>query len=404
MGTENGIVYKEKDMKYSIELVDNKRLADVFLLLPVDLYKNVPYWVRPFDHDINNVFDEKKNPCFKHGECVRWVLKDETGKYVGRVAAFINRKTWKLGEYPVGQMGFFECINDQDAAFLLFDTCSEWLKTRGVDAMEGPVNFGERIEWWGLLTSGFDRYPNYAMPYTHEYYVKFFENYGFRDYFKQLTYRTRLVVENLAEIVVWKARRLLNNPDYEVLTYGDIDKSKAVDAFLEIYNKAWNLEVHGVDGVTREQVEAIYKSLQPIIDKDLIYFAYYKGQPIGFFLMFPELNQILRHMNGKLDLSGKLKFFYYRYIRKVDVALGQLFGVVPEFQQKGVEAAMITRFCERIVQEKKSYSYMEMNWVGDFNPQMMHLMEYLGAYIDKTHVTYRKLFRENLVFARAADK
>ena len=106
-------------------------------------------------------------------------------------------------------------------------------------------------------------------------------------------------MDSLSKIVVWKADRILKNPDYTVQTYGDIGKQKAIEALLEVYNKAWNLEVHGVDGITREQVEAIYKSLQPIIDKDLIYFAFYKEQPIGFFLMFPEINQVVRHLNGK---------------------------------------------------------------------------------------------------------
>ena len=118
-------------------------------------------------------------------------------------------------------------------------------------------------------------------------------------------------MDSLSKIVVWKADRILKNPDYTVQTYGDIGKQKAIEALLEVYNKAWNLEVHGVDGITREQVEAIYKSLQPIIDKDLIYFAFYKEQPIGFFLMFPEINQVVRHLNGKMNLWGGLKLMYY---------------------------------------------------------------------------------------------
>ncbi|MFR2508957.1 MAG: hypothetical protein ACLS8Z_04620, partial [Odoribacter laneus] len=187
-------------------------------------------------------------------------------------------------------------------------------------------------------------------------------------------------------------------------TYREIGKQKAIDALLEVYNKAWNLEVHGVDGITREQVEVIYKNLQPVIDKDLIYFAYYKGMPIGFFLMFPEMNQVIRHLNGKLNLTGILKFLYYRRIKKVDVALGQLFGVVPEFQGKGVEAALIKQFCETIVKKNSCYKYLEMNWVGDFNPQMMHLMDYLSAKAVKTHITYRKLFREDIPFVRSVDK
>lgn len=389
---------------YSIVEVSNKAQEKIFLEFPVELYKGQPYWIRPLDNDIRKVFDKEKNPCFKYGECIRWLLLNEEGKCLGRVAAFVNRKTCGLDKYKVGQMGFFECIDDQKAAFRLFDQCRTWLEARGMEAMEGPVNFGERIEWWGLLVDGFDRFPNYAMPYTHPYYVKFFENYGFRDYFKQFTYRNRLVVESLAPVVVWKADRLLKNPDYLVRTYREIGRDRAIDSLLEVYNKAWNLEVHGVDGITRDQVVAIYKSLQPIIDKDLIYFAYYKQEPIGFYLMFPEINQVVRHLNGKLNFEGILKFFYYRHIKKIDVALGQLFGVIPEFQGKGVEAAMIKRFCEQIVKRNSHYKYLEMNWVGDFNPQMMHLMKYLSADAVKTHVTYRKLFREDIEFVRSADK
>ncbi len=386
------------------EEIKSKAQETAFIELPVRLYKDCPYWIRPLDQDIRNVFNPEKNPCFKYGECVRWLLRDEEGTCVGRVAAFVNRKTCGLDKYKVGQMGFFECIDNREAAFKLMDCCREWLESKGMEAMEGPVNFGERIEWWGLLVDGFDRYPNYAMPYTHSYYVKFFEEYGFRDFFKQYTYRNRLVMDSLAPVVVWKADRLLKNPDYSVYTYREIGKRKAIDSLLEVYNKAWNLEVHGVDGITREQVEAIYKSLRPIMDKDLIYFAYHKDQPIGFFLMFPEINQAVKHLNGKMNLWGVLKFIYYRHIRKIDVALGQLFGVVPEFQGKGVEAARIKRFCEKIVENNSHYKYLEMNWVGDFNPQMMHLMDYLSATAAKTHVTYRKLFRDDIEFVRSADK
>lgn len=390
---------------FSCVEVADKITEKAFIELPVRLYKGNPYWIRPLDNDIRNVFDKDKNPCFKQGgECVRWLLQDEAGNYVGRVAAFINRKTYQLDRYTVGQMGFFECIDDQQAAFVLFDKCREWLESRGMEAMEGPVNFGERIEWWGLLVDGFKESPVYAMPYTQEYYVKFFEAYGFQDYFKQFTLRTRLVMDSLSKIVIWKADRILKNPDYSVRTYGDIGKQKAIDALLTVYNKAWNLEVHGVDGITREQVESIYKSLRPVIDKDLIYFAFYQDEPIGFFLMFPEINQAVRHLNGKMNLPGILKFMYYLRVRKIKVALGQLFGVIPEFQGKGVEAAMIKRFTERIVLSRNKYDYLELNWVGDFNPPMLHLMEYIGATSVRTHITYRKLFREDIPFIRSVDK
>src|SRR5687768_7190333 len=97
-----------------------------FLLLPTRLYKNEPHWIRPIDADIESVFDTEKNKTFRHGECIRWILKNDQDQTIGRVAAFVNQKTSKKGnDQPTGGMGFFECINDQPAAFMLFDTCKD---------------------------------------------------------------------------------------------------------------------------------------------------------------------------------------------------------------------------------------------------------------------------------------
>src|SRR5258705_10615447 len=97
-----------------------------FLELPVQLYENSRRWIRPIDKDVESVFDREKNKTFRHGECVRWILADENGKTIGRVAAFINEKNSTKGnEQPTGGMGFFECIENREAAFLLFDTCKK---------------------------------------------------------------------------------------------------------------------------------------------------------------------------------------------------------------------------------------------------------------------------------------
>ena len=117
---------------YSITEVKTKEQEEAFILLPVKLYKDTPYWIRPLDSDIRHVFDKDKNPCFKNGECVRWLLQDDKGEVIGRVAAFINGKTCRLDHYTVGQMGFFECINDEKAAFMLFDQCRKWLEEKGI--------------------------------------------------------------------------------------------------------------------------------------------------------------------------------------------------------------------------------------------------------------------------------
>ena len=130
---------------YFVKEVKDKRAEREFIELPVRLYAGNPYWVRPLDNDIRHVFDPEKNPCFKAGECTRWLLEDEGGKCVGRVAAFVNRKTCGLDKYKVGQMGFFECIDDREAAFMLFDRCRAWLEERGYEILKRNFHsrFGE---------------------------------------------------------------------------------------------------------------------------------------------------------------------------------------------------------------------------------------------------------------------
>ena len=160
--------------------LDNREFLDFV----TDLYRNDPQWIRPLDKDLELVFDPKKNKSFRHGELIRWLLIDDSGKAIGRIAAFINKKTADKNEQPTGGIGFFECINNQDAANRLFQAAVDWLKERGMEAVDGPINFGQRDRWWGLLVDGFYE-PVYCMNYNPPYYRQLFENFGFKPYFEQ---------------------------------------------------------------------------------------------------------------------------------------------------------------------------------------------------------------------------
>jgi hypothetical protein len=171
--------------------VTTPRHHQEFLRLPVRLYQRDPNWIRPLDEEIANVFDPKKNKHFRHGEAIRWILTNTTGEVIGRVAAFVDQKIATTYEQPTGGMGFFECIENREAAFILFDAARNWLQSRGMEAMDGPVNFGDRDKWWGLLVDGFYP-PNFCMPYNLPYYRDLFEAYGFMNYFYQYTYHRKL--------------------------------------------------------------------------------------------------------------------------------------------------------------------------------------------------------------------
>ena len=371
-----------------------------FLMLPVRLYRHEPHWIRPLDKDIESVFDSDRNKTFRHGECIRWILLNDEGQTVGRVAAFVNQKTVTKGnDQPTGGMGFFECINDRNAAFHLFDACKAWLQERGMEAMDGPVNFGSRDRWWGLLIEGFDRDPNYQCNYNFPYYKDLFEAYGFQVYFYQFTY-WRTVEGPLSPKLHQKADLMAQDPDYEFRHISKSEIPKLPEYILKVYNEAWGKRGDNPE-MNMAQAKLVVKQMKPIMDVHLLYFGFYKGEPISFFLSLPEINQILKYVNGKLDLIGKLKFLWHTFRKTNRKAFGVLFGVVPAHQGKGADGAMVLASRKVLQDEYKRYDEYEMNWIGDFNPKMINVVEQVEVKLCKKHATYRKLFDPTRPFKRA---
>jgi hypothetical protein len=371
-----------------------------FLSLPVLLYKNEKNWIRPLDKDIESVFDKEKNKTFRHGHCTRWLLLNNEGQVIGRVAAFVNQKIVNKGnDQPTGGIGFFECINDQAAAFLLFDTCKQWLQSNGMEAMDGPINFGSRDRWWGLLIEGFDREPNYQCNYNFSYYKDFFEAYGFKVYFYQLTF-ARKVKDPLFPRLAEKAAITAKDPDYEFRHLRKDEVPKLAEYIFKVYNSAWANRSENPE-LTMAQAHLAVKQMKPIMDLKLLYFGFYKGEPVAFFLSLPEINQIFKYLNGKLDLIGKIKFLWHTFTKTNRKAFGILFGVVPEHQAKGVDGAMVMAARKVLQDEYNRYDEYEMNWIGDFNPKMINVVEQVGATVAKRHATYRKIFDDSKPFRRA---
>lgn len=382
-----------------VKEVSTKQDVHEFLHLPVRLYKDSPHWIRPLDKDIELVFSKELNKTFRHGKCCRWILKNNSDETIGRVAAFVNEKTVSKGnDQPTGGMGFFECIEDKEAAFILFDKCKEWLQEAGMEAMDGPINFGNRDRWWGLLVDGFDRDPNYQCNYNFPYYQTFFEAYGFQVYFKQFTF-ARKVMDPLSEKLTEKAKRLAENPDYSFRHLKKSELNKLAEYIRTVYNKAWANRAETPE-LTQLQANLIVKQMRPIMDERLLYFGFYKNEPASFFLSLPEINQIFKFVNGKLDWIGKLKFLWHSMLKTNRKAFGILFGIVPEHQGKGLDGAMILEAREILQEKYKRYDEYEMNWIGDFNPKMIIVVEQVGAQIAKTHHTYRKLFDVTKPFKR----
>ena len=379
--------------------VTDKATAQQFIQVAVVIQKNDPNWIRPLDKDINEVFDKEKNKAFRFGEIKRWILKDDQGILIGRVAAFINKKYKNKGDdVPVGGIGFFECINNQDAANLLLDNAKHWLIEHGMEAMDGPINFGERDRWWGMITQGFYE-PLYCMNYNPPYYVTLFENYGFKLFYNQVCFALD-AEKKLSQKLLDRYKTLLQNPDIYMQLISKNDLQKFAGDFATIYNKAWAGH-GGLKQMNKEQVLLMFKKLKPVMDERIVYFVYYKTDPIAMFINMPDINQYFKHFNGKFGLLQKLEFVWRQKFKPTQKFVGLVFGIIPEWQGKGIDSFIIGE-CSRIVQvDPILYKDYEVQWIGDFNPKMINVAENFGdTYRSRNLVTYRYLFNRTKEFKR----
>ncbi len=377
--------------------VSDKKTAKEFLDVNVLINEGDPNYIRPLDKDINEVFDSKKNKAFRHGEVIRWILKDQDGKLIGRIAAFSNKKYKNKGDdVPVGGVGFFDCINDQDAADMLFDVAKHWLMQRGMQAMDGPINFGERDRWWGLLVEGFEP-PVYCLNYNPPYYKELFENYGFKNFFNQHCYALK-VMERVQDKFYIRHAMIAGDPDFSACHIKKSQLEKFAKDFTIVYNKAWSTH-GGMKQLSLPLVLKLFQTMKPIMDEKVCWFIYYKNEPIGIWINLPDLNQWFKYLNGKFDLLHKLKFLWIKKTKKCNKFTGLVFGIVPEFQGKGVDAYMIMEGA-KIIQGQHLYDDYEMQWIGEFNPKMINVAQSLGTYRSRLLSTYRYLFDRTKEFKR----
>lgn len=388
--------------KFTLEEVKTDKQRKEFRNMARKIYKGNRNWVHPLDNDIENVFNPTRNKMFDGGEAIRWIARNEEGEVVGRIAAFYNMAQSAEEEQPTGGCGFFEAIDSQQLADMLFDAAKEWLQSKGMEAMDGPVNFGNRDEWWGCLVDGFELQPLYANPYNPPYYQQLFENYGFQNYFNQYTYHRDIKVGAFNPAVYEKVKRLEATPGYR---FAHIDKKnleQVADDFRMIYNKAW-ANFPGVRPMEREQAQKLMKSLKPIIDEKLIYFAYFNEEPVGFYIMVPDLNRVIGRFHGKMNIINQIRLMLIlKFTSKADRVFGIIFGVSPEYSGRGIESGIIYEFENAVRRgDIKGYKTLELAWMGDFNPVMNRMVEsYVCARRNKTHITYRYLFDRTKEFKR----
>jgi len=381
-----------------MEITEVKSSAqeDQFFNMTSFIYKDDSNYISPLRNDIDDVFSSK-NKSYKPETTKRFLVTNQ-GQIVGRIAAFVNSKTVNAEKIKVGGLGFYECIDDIDVSKLLFDTALNWLESLGIQAVDGPINLGERDKYWGCLVYNFESIPSYNQAYGRPYYSNHFEAYGFQDYFQQFVFHRDLNVP-AQPIFVRKYNQVMKDSSYRVATVEGRSIEQIASDFVEVYNNAWGGSYKNFKPMKLANATKMIKSMKPIMDPRIILFVYKDDKPIAFYINIPELNEIFKYVGKKLNLVGKLKFLYYKKTIKPQIMVGLIFGVVKDFQGQGIEGVMI-KWMEDNVKPRFSYQSTTLNWIGDFNPKMLKVTERLDSTLHRKFITYRYMIDKSIEFQR----
>ncbi|MEZ4988883.1 MAG: hypothetical protein R2824_00675 [Saprospiraceae bacterium] len=378
---------------YFIEVKDQSTWK-LFHKVPHYIYRNDPNWICPLETDIEAVFDPQKNKTFDHGEARLWVLLNDQKEPIGRIAAFIDHKRNQELEVPMGGIGYFESIDDRDVAFSLFEKAAEYLRSKGIKGIDGPVNFGERDKFWGLLVKNFAP-PIFMENYHPPYYQSFFEDWGFQPYEQVLTMKgamNEVPVDRFGAL----ARRMKDRYPYRVASIDLNDLDQIAVHFAEVYNAAFTHFPY-FKPLEPALIKEALKSLRPIATNEMGCVAFYEDRAVGIAGLHPDINPFLKHAKGKLSWWKLPKFLYKLRFDRPQWLKGIIFGVHPEFQGKGVFALMIDHLAQVNNQYNlKRHSHLVLCTIRGHNTIMVNTMDKLGVKPDRVHIAYRKMLEPGL--------
>jgi GNAT superfamily N-acetyltransferase len=361
--------------------VETKKQLMQFIKLPWKIYKDDPYWVPHLLMDRKKILDKKTNPFFEHAEA-EYYIAEMNGEIVGRIAAIKNDLHNEHHQGNEGFFGFFESIDNQQVADVLFDAAKEWLKKKGMKKMLGPANPSSNDEW-GMLLSGFDDSPRLLMTYNPEYYLKLCNNYGFRKA-KDL-YAVKLETDK-----VLSSEKLVRGQDIVKKRSGLVISElnmKNFEAELEkvkyVYNKAWAPN-WGFVPLTEKEIEVMAKDLKQLAEPKLVLFGEIEGKLVGFALVMLDYNYIFKQMNGRLFPFGFLKLYTEK--KKIKWARIITLGIIPEYQKKGLDSV----FYYEIVKRAAALGIFlgEASWILEDNEMMLRGAELMNGVKYKEYRIY----------------
>ncbi len=364
-----------------------------FVELPFRLYSGNPSWVPPLRMDVNELINEKKNPWFEHGEA-QLFLAERENKVVGRISAQIDQLSLaqpsSQGFGPgVGAWGFFE-VESSEIAEPLFAAAEDWLRSKGMSRMIGPMSFCMWDET-GLLVEGFDHPPVVMMAYSAESYPAIVEEAGHKAVQDLYTYQLP-IADGFSELV---NRIVAMGEKSERIRIRQVSKAKfdqEVQIVLDILNDAWSNN-WGFTPFTEAEKIYIGKKLKPLVFEDLIMIAEVDGDPKAFMMTVPDLNEQQIKYGGNLFPFNIVRLLWWLRKPKVRMVRVPLMGVKQELQSTRMAsqlAMMMIEFIRRKAVPNYGATMGDFGWVLASNGPMRSVGEAVGGKVNKIYRLYEK--------------
>jgi len=370
-----------------INIISVERESELkdFVDLPWRIYAAYPKWVPPLKKDVRRLLDTAKHPFWEASERVLFLAR-RGSETVGRIAGIIDRPYNQFHGEKMGVWGFFECADDQEAAAALFSSVETWVRLKGMTFMRGPLNPSTNYEL-GLLIEGFDYPPVVEMPYHPPYYSRLVESCGFAKEKDLLAF----LIEGDYHLPEWMdslAGRIARKKGIHIKRINKKDLDAEFALIREIYNDSWSGNWCFVP-LRANEMRDIQKNVMQFTDTDLAFFIYYENEPAAVCVIFPDMNPLLKRLNGRIGVMGLLKVLLYR--REIKGLRLLMFGIKDKYRQMGIPLLAFHHICE-VVRGKKKYRYMELGWTLEDNEAINSLIEETGA---KQYKKYR-IFRKSL--------
>ena len=354
-----------------------------FLRVPYAVYRGDPHWVAPILKDRALVLGDD-NPFWGHARVAFWVARS-AGRDVGSIAGIVDEHHNSRHGEQTAFFGFFESLNDPAVSRLLFAAARSWASHLGMKRLLGPMNPSLNEEC-GLLVDGFDRPPALMMTYNPPYYARLYEDAGLVACKELLAYLVMLDAAQMDRLDRLAARATARMPGLRVRPIDTRNLARDLLKIQDVYNVAWQ-DNWGHVPMTTGEVDFMAKRLTPILDPEIALLAEVAEEPVGFLLAFPDYNEAIRHLRGRLFSPRLLRALpYLAGLRRPRMVRLVAMGIKPAYRKRGFEALLFANGLHALL--RAGFEAAEVSWILDDNVLMHRAIEIFGGNPYKTYRLY----------------